>query len=261
MLSKLLKYDIKKNMQWMWILFASTIAMAGITRGCKALGESIAFFNILGIFFESVFYALAANSIIQPFLRSFLNFSKSLYSDESYLTHTLPVTKKQIINSKYLTSLIEICLGFLCVIASILIVFSSPNMFDTLKLLLSTLITGEFSVFLVLALIVILVIVEFLMYISIIFFSIVIAYRSKEKRVLKAFLLTAGIAFAFLSLLSIVMVILLLINNVDIMSSTLILSNSLFLSIIIAGIVVYSGAALLCYFLTQREFAKGVNVD
>jgi len=43
MLGKLLKKDLRKNMRWLWILFISTILVAGITRGCKELGESIAF--------------------------------------------------------------------------------------------------------------------------------------------------------------------------------------------------------------------------
>lgn len=104
MLSKLLKKDLKKNMHWLWILFLSTIAIAGITRGFKELGDNSTFFKILSIFFDSVFYALAINGIIQPFLRNFLNFTKSFYSDESYLTHTLPVTKNQLITSKYITA-------------------------------------------------------------------------------------------------------------------------------------------------------------
>ena len=97
----LLSKDLKKNMRWLWVLFLATFVVAGVSRGCKELGQTIVFFKILGIFFESVFYTLAVNVILQPFLRNFLNFSKSLYGDESYLTHTLPVTKSQLINSKF----------------------------------------------------------------------------------------------------------------------------------------------------------------
>ena len=177
MLSKLLKKDLNKNMRWMWILFVSTIFIALTTRGCKELGQNIVFFKILAIFFESVFYALAVNVVLQAFLRNFLNFTKSFYSDEAYLTHTLPVTKNQLINSKFLTAIIEITLGFLCLISSILIMFYSPTMLETLKLFLSTVISGSFSVILVLILICILIIVEFLMFISIIYFSIVLGYK------------------------------------------------------------------------------------
>ena len=81
MLSKLLKKDLKRNMRWLWILFVCTIVVAFITRGVKELGENIMFFKVIGIFFDSVFYALAVNVILQPFLKNFLNFSKSFYGD------------------------------------------------------------------------------------------------------------------------------------------------------------------------------------
>lgn len=261
MLSKVLKYDLKKNMRWMWILFVSTLVVAGITRGCKELAKNIAFFNILGIIFDSVFYSLAINVILQPFLRSFLNFKNSFYSDESYLTHTLPVNKSTLINSKYLTALIEVVCGFVTLILSILIVFISPSFFDTIQFILSTAVSGTFNVGLVLSLFIVLVIVEFLMFISIIFFAIVTAYKSKEHRVLKAFLITALMSFASLTILSIIMIIVLSINGFNLSSSTLILPNQVFMSVLITGILVYSAITILFYFLTKYEFNKGVNVD
>ena len=261
MFCKLLKKDLKKDLSWMWILFISTLAIAGVSRGLKELGENIAFFKILTIFFDSIFYSLLVNIILQPFLRSFLNFTKSFYGDESYLIHTLPVTKNQLVNSKFLTAIIEIVLGFLTLIISLLIRFMRPTLFKTLKLLLSTMIIGKFSISLVLSLFIILVVVEFLMFISIIFFSIVIAYRSKEKRVLKTFGLTSAISLIAITLLSIVMLIVLTINNIKLTSSTLMLSNSVFLSVALTGIVVYSIVIVLFYFLTKIEFNKGVNVD
>ena len=248
-------------MRWMWILFASTIAVAAITRGCKELGNTIAFFNILGIFFDSVFYALAVNALLQPFLRNFLNFKNSFYSDESYLTHTLPVTKNQLLNSKYLTALTEMLCGFACLIISILIMFISPTFFDTIGFLLSSVLTGSFSVGLTLTLFIVLVIVEFLMFLSIIFFGIVMGYKSKDHRILKSFLITAAMSFASLTVLAIFMIIVLLINDVSLSSKTLVLSNTAFMSVILTGIIVYSAITILFYFLTKHEFNKGVNVD
>ena len=261
MLSKLLKNDLKKNMRILSILFISTLIIAGMTRCLNELGKSFIFFEIASIFFESVYYTLAVNIIIHPFLRNFLNFTKSFYSDESYLTHTLPVTKNQLINSKYLTAIIEISLGFICLIASILIMYANPTMDQFLTLFLSTVISGEFSLYLVLSLFVILVIVEFLMFISIIYFSIVIAYKSKEKRVFKSFLITALTSFISLSILAVVMIAVLLINGINLTSTTLTLSYPAFISIILTGIIVYLLISILFYFLAKKEFNKGVNVD
>lgn len=259
MLSKLLKRDLKKNMSWMWILFVATIGVALITRGAKELGENLAFFEVIHIIFESAFYGLAVNLIIQPFLRNFLNFHKSFYSDEAYLTHTLPVTKNQLINSKYLTAVIEIVAGFATLIVSLIILFAGPNFIDSLKLLVSTAVSGNFSI--VLVLFVILVVVEFLMFISIIDFSIVVAFKSKDRRILKTFLIAMGCAFASLAVLVVCMFAVLAINGIELTSTSLVLEAGAMYSVFISAIVVYSAVSVLFYFLAKKEFNKGVNVD
>ena len=261
MLSKLLKNDLKKNMRWMWILFISTIALAGITRGINELGKNIAFFKMAGVFLEGVFYGLAINAIIQPFLRNFLNFHKSFYSDESYLTHTLPVTKNQLINSKYLTATIEMLAGFATLVVSILIMYAGPNLKSILTLLFSSIVTEPISLTLSLILFVILVIVEFMMFISVIDFSIVIAFKSRDRRILKTFLLTVGFAFASLFVLFIIMFTVLSINGIKLTSTTLILSKTAFYSVLITGIITYSLVIMVFYFLTKHHFNKGVDID
>ena len=261
MLSKLLKKDLKINMRWMWILFASTIVLAGITRGLNELGKNLAFFKMTGIFFESLYYGIAINSIIQPFLRNFLNFHKSFYSDESYLTHTLPVTKNQLINSKYLTALIEIVTTFACLIISLLIMYAGPSFTATLNLLISSIVTEKVSTLLTLTLFVILVIVEFLMFISIIDFSIVIGYKSRDRRILKSFLITIACSIASALTLLVIMLIVLSINGIKLTSTTLILSKTAFYSVMLTGIITYSVVICLFYFLTKHHFNKGVNVD
>ncbi len=261
MLGKLLKKDLNRNMRWLWILFVATIAVATITRVCKELGENIVLFKVLGIVFDSVFYALVVNVILQPFLRNFLNFTKSLYGDESYLTHTLPVTKNQIINSKFLTALIEIGLGFVVMVVSLLIMFFTPTMFDSLAFILSFVIIGEFSIGWLVSLFVALVVVEFLMFIAIIFYSIVLAYRAKENRVLKTFLITTALSFAAISVLFVFMVIVLAANGIQLTGATLTLTSSALMSVLWTGVVVYTILIVVFYVLSLKAFRKGVNVD
>ena len=261
MLGKLLKYDLKKNMRWLWILFVCAIASAGISRGFSELGKNIGFFRVLGILFDSIFYALVVNSLLQPFLRGFMNFAKSLYGDESYLTHTLPVTKNQIINSKYITTIIEILLGFACVVLSILIRYASPAFIPTIKMILMGIIGEEFSAILSLTLFILLVLVEFLMFISIIYFSIVMGYKYNEKKVLKSFLFTALMSMLSSSVLSFVMIIVMLIMGVNLTSAEIVLTGPTFLAIILSGIIVYAIMATVFYFLAKQQFNKGVNVD
>lgn len=261
MLSKLLKKDLHRNMRWLWVLFVATIGAALLDRGCKALAENLMFFKILGIFVDTVFYSAVVNSILHPFLRSFMNFSKSMYGDESYLTHTLPVTKSQLITSKFLTALIEITLGVMTAVVALLIVFWTPDMFDFLQGLIFMLTGSDLAVGLVLPLFIGLILVEFLMFIAMIFYAMVMAYREKEKRVLKTFLYTCALAFTAMTILALVLVAVLASNGIDLSSKTLTLNGSALLGVLIAGISVYSLITVGMYCLTKRAFNKGVNVD
>jgi len=152
-------------------------------------------------------------------------------------------------------------LGFLCVVSALLIVFASPTLFPTISLLLSTIIVGEISLFWVLFLFILLIIVEFLMFISIIFFSIILAYKSKEKKVLRSFLITALLSFVSITILSIFMIIVLLINGIDLSSTSLVLTYNTFISIILTGIIVYISLTTLYFFFAKKELNKGVDVD
>lgn len=261
MLGKLLKYDLKRNMRWLWILFVCTIAIAGAGRLCEELSQTIAFFKVLAIFFDSIFYAVAINTILQPFLRNFLNFSKNLYGDESYLTHTLPVTKNQLINSKYLTATIEIVSGSLCAVAAILIKVASQATLAMVDQILLTIVPGGISAAVVITLGITLLIFEFLMFISIIDFSIVLGYKSNEKKALKSFIFAAIFSMSASIVLGLAMLGVLLIFKVDFASETLILSGNALLALLITGIVVYLAIGVLFYFLAKKQFNKGVNVD
>ena len=128
-------------------------------------------------------------------------------------------------------------------------------------MLISTIVVGKFSLGLSITLIVFLIIVEFLMYLSIIYFSIVVAYKQKERRAFKAFLITMAMSFAALIALAVVLVIVLVVNDVKLSASSLVLSNAAFVSVLISGIVIYLAVIVLFYFLTKRELNKGVNVD
>ena len=156
---------------------------------------------------------------------------------------------------------LEIVAGFATLIVSLLILFAGPNFIDSLKLLVSTAVSGNFSIVLVLVLFVILVVVEFLMFISIIDFSIVVAFKSKDRRILKTFLISMGCAFASLAVLMVCMLAVLAINGIKLTSTSLVLEAGAMYSVFISAIVVYSAVSVLFYFLAKKEFNKGVNVD
>ena len=62
-------------------------------------------------------------------MRVWVRFKKNLYGDESYLTHTLPVSKKSIYLSKFLTSIITMFSSVLVmVLCAFIAYYSKENM-------------------------------------------------------------------------------------------------------------------------------------
>jgi hypothetical protein len=260
MLGKLIKYDLKWILKLILIYCFLGIFFA-VTGRLFGLIENSMFFDIISKVCNGISIAMLINAIVNAVIRGWVRVTYNLYKDESYLTHTLPVTKNQLINSKYLTALIEIVTCFACLIISLLIMYAGPSFTATFNLLISSIVTEKVSTLLTLTLFAILVIVEFLMFISIIDFSIVIGFKSRDRRILKSFLITVACSIASALTLLIIMFIVLSINGVKLTSTTLILSKTAFYSVMLTGIITYSVVIAVFYFLTKHHFNKGVNVD
>ena len=95
MLGKLLKYDLKYMLRNMVVFYILTIFFALTTRILFSLDQSI-IVNILAHISSGCMFSMIGSVLINTMLRSWVRFKDSLYKDESYLTHTLPVTKNNI---------------------------------------------------------------------------------------------------------------------------------------------------------------------
>ena len=56
--------------------------------------------NIIGEICQGAMFSMMISAIINNLMRMWVRFKQNLYGDESYLTHTLPVTKASIYLSK-----------------------------------------------------------------------------------------------------------------------------------------------------------------
>lgn len=126
MLKKLLKYDFQSVFKYWWIAAVSSFVLSFVGGGCVSLltGKKelpdllypfIIFALILVILSFVVFYLL---TVIFVFVRFYRNF----FTDEGYLTFTLPVTRAQLLNSKLIMSVVMLFITFLVFIVEILIV-------------------------------------------------------------------------------------------------------------------------------------------
>ena len=101
MIAKLLKYDIKKMSKLLVYLYVAALVSAGLTRFIY-IWKDIQFVAILGYVFSAVTYSLIGSILVNTFVHILRVFISNFYKDESYLTHTLPVDRHQLLLSTIL---------------------------------------------------------------------------------------------------------------------------------------------------------------
>ncbi len=141
MLAKLLKYDLKYMIKNMSVFYILAIFFAIVTRILNLFDNTVMIAILSGIS-SGCMYSMMASILINTMLRSWIRFSDSIYKDEAYLTHTLPVTKNDIYNSKFIQTLIFFIIGFLVIILSIFVAFYTPLWWESVKELLLQVTTG-----------------------------------------------------------------------------------------------------------------------
>ena len=105
MLSKLLKYDLKYMIKNMTVFYVLAIFFSITTRILFNMNQSVIII-IIGQISVGCMFAMVANILINTMMRSWVRFRDSIYKDEGYLTNTLPVTKNDIYNSKFIQTLL-----------------------------------------------------------------------------------------------------------------------------------------------------------
>ena len=141
MLNKLLIYDLKYMIKNMAVFYILSIFFAITTRILFDMEQSI-IIKILGQISVGCMFSMVVSTIINTIMRSWVRFRDSLYKDEAYLTHTLPVTKKELYNSKFIQTLIFFIIGFIIVLISLFITYYSKENWLGITNYIKTITTG-----------------------------------------------------------------------------------------------------------------------
>lgn len=121
MLKKLLKYDFKSVFKFWWIAALTAFALSFVGGGCisilnldRELPPIVYPFTTIGLILVIIsFVVFSILSVILVFVRFYKNF----FTDEGYLTFTLPVTRMQLLNSKLIMSVSTMLLtSIVCII-------------------------------------------------------------------------------------------------------------------------------------------------
>ncbi len=110
MLKKLLKYDLKSVFKYWWIVAVSSLALCLLGGGCitvlraeRDLPQIVNISAITVIIFAVI--GLVAFCLFSTIIL-FVRFYKNFFTDEGYLTFTLPVKRSSLLNSKLITTVI-----------------------------------------------------------------------------------------------------------------------------------------------------------
>jgi len=128
MLKKLLKYDLKSIFKYWWIAAIVSIGLSiagGLAISITASDKDVpAFISVLVVF--SILFAIIGIFAfpILTYILAYVRYYKNFFTDEGYLTFTLPVKRSQLLNSKLISNLLVMFCSGIVVFADIFILIS-----------------------------------------------------------------------------------------------------------------------------------------
>ena len=262
MLKKLLKYDLKWCYKPLLVFYILAIFFSTIVRIVESFEQSLIVL-IIDKICCGVVIAMIINILINCFMRNWARFVRNIYKDESYLTHTLPVSKNKIYLSKILTAIITLLTSFIVIIACLAIATLNKDTWIILKESLEqSAIYFDSSVFSLIFVMIITIFFEFLFMMMSGILGIIIGHRSNNLKIVKSIVI-GFIIYMILSSMSLVALFVAGLLNSDIMSlfNNIEVSSNALKSMMLVGILVYAIYNLGIYFIGNKLFNKGVDVD
>ncbi|HBA37152.1 MAG TPA: hypothetical protein DCY94_00375, partial [Firmicutes bacterium] len=114
MLNKLLKYDLENLYKTLVVFYALAMFFAILTRMFLSIKNSF-IIGAIGRICNVAMIIMLISILINNLIKLWVRFRSNFYGDESYLTHTLPVEKKTLYLSKFLSLTITLFTSFLVI--------------------------------------------------------------------------------------------------------------------------------------------------
>lgn len=261
MIKNLIKYDLKRMLRFLVYFYAIAIGLATIAR-IILIGKNIQFIYILGQVFLSLCISAIIAIVVNTFVHIIRAFIFNFYKDESYLTHTLPVTKTQLLISKMLSALIVILSSVIVCVLSVLILFYSTSLKITLIAVFENVVSGfNMSALGFICLIALVVFSQICANLCMSFSAIVKGNSYNSKRISKGLVWFAiyYLGALFVTLLLVISVFTILGKLPELFATKMMQSS--FILILIIATIAYFGIAISQFFLCKKLFNKGVNID
>ena len=263
MLNKLLKYDLKYMIKNMSVFYILSLFFAITTRVLFSLDQTV-MVNIIGQISVGCMFAMIVNTIINVMMRSWIRFRDSIYKDESYLTHTLPVTKNAIYDSKFIQTLVFFIVSFVVVLISLFIAYYTKDRWLMVKGFVNNITTGlEFNTFVFVISFLAVIFLEIFNAIQCGFLGIILGHKMNNNKT------GFSVLFGFIAYLlsqSLVLFLVFLVglfdsSIMDLFRNNIVLNTHSFKLLIILSIVLYLIIIAFMNMLCKMIFNKGVDVE
>lgn len=257
MLKKLLKYDLKWCYKALTIFYILSIIFAILTRVFINIDGRI-LFTIIGKIMQGITITLLINILINNILRIWARVIKNFYSDEAYLTHTLPIKKETLYLSKILTSIITLTTSFIVIIISLLICYYSKENIEIIKNILNQINITNTTIIIS----IIIFYLEMLFLILTGITAIILGYKQNNNKLLKSVLFGLIIYFIMQTLILVIIFIIGLFNKeiMDLFKTNNITPN-LLKQMLSLSTIIYIIYNIILYIIGNNTFKKGVNID
>ena len=259
MLSKLLKYDLKQIFKFLSVFYILSIVFATIARLLSLIDGSLVI-DIISQIFAGAAVSMLCSSVINNIMRMWVRFVQTVYGDEGYLTHTLPVEKHQIYLAKSICGVITLVVSFTIAVIALVIAYWSDMLWETIKTFLSVF-SGK--TYFTVAMVLVILFLELYNTMMCGFAGIVLGYRMNGKKVGCSVLF--GLAVYTATQLAILIAGFgIALFNEDVMN--LFVTNNAVGGKMVSGVLIFYGIgyAVICAAVTLlgvRLIKKGVNLE
>lgn len=263
MLKKLLKYDLRGIFKFLIIFYALALFFAILTRIFFAIDGSVVA-TVIAHICSGTTISMVCSILINNLMRVWVAYKSNLYGDESYLTHTLPVSKKCLYTSKFVSSFITLLVSMIVVVIALFIAYYSKENFEVLKNLVEPIanLFKSSPVLLVLALMFMLFIELFNM-LQTGYTGIILGHRKNNNKVAHS-VLSGFLVYMMTQIAVLIVIFTIALFNSDIMNFFFTTDNinfDMFATIYIYCSITYIITTIILYFINIKLLNKGVNVD
>ena len=133
MLGKLIKHEFKATTRLFVPIFLLSFAMALVLRLFMEIQDIPDFLEIFFVFLIIIFVVVLICVSMSGQILSFYRFYKSVYTDEGYLTNTLPVKPVTILSSKLIVAMVWSVLALIVFFVSIAVLIPWGSVNDALN--------------------------------------------------------------------------------------------------------------------------------